>query len=154
MPRYDQHCLSCHWEGEIWAAPFEMPPCPVCGQTTERLWRGRRMIVRDEIPGGLTVENYGPHPVTFYSHSERRRYMKEHGLVERAQFCPVPGTDRSAHGVVRWDALDPYTLEAARYLVMHRSGPATTAPDSGHLETMRIEAVETQAGTFVVPGVP
>jgi hypothetical protein len=72
-------------------------------------------IHRDEIPGGLTCENYGPHPVTFYSHSERRAYMRAHGLREVVRHVPVPGTGASPH-TTSWSTMDAYTLDAARAL--------------------------------------
>jgi hypothetical protein len=79
-------------------------------------------IARDEIPGGLTVENYGPDLITFYSHSERRRYMAEHGLVEKEKFCPMPGTDIDPQGIPNPKGyMDPYTMEAGRIL-MSRNG--------------------------------
>ncbi len=75
-------------------------------------------IARDEIPGGITVENYGPQPITFYSHSERRAYMKAHGLREKEKFCPMPGTDIDPQGVPNPAGyLDPQTLENARILI-------------------------------------
>ncbi len=75
-------------------------------------------ITTDEIPGGVTVENYGPHPITFYSHSERRRYMKEHGLQEREKFSPLPGTDIDPQGIPNPKGyMDPQTLENARILI-------------------------------------
>lgn len=79
---------------------------------------GAAAIERDEIPGGLTVENYGPNPITFYSHSERRAYMKAHGLNELEKFCPMPGTDKDPQGIPNPAGyLDPQTLENARILI-------------------------------------
>jgi hypothetical protein len=60
---------------------------------------GSSMIQQDEIPGGVIVENYGPHPIRFDSHSERRAYMKAHGLQEKEKFCPSPGTDIDPQGI-------------------------------------------------------
>lgn len=66
---------------------------------------------RDDIPGGLTVENYGPHPITFYSHTERRAHMKAHGLQEKETFCPMPGTDIDPAGIPNPAGfVDPQTL--------------------------------------------
>lgn len=80
--------------------------CPSCGavlQVGSWPWcphgRGTAAVERDEIPGGITCENYGPNPVTFYSHSERRAYMKAHGLHEIEKFCPMPGTDIDPQGI-------------------------------------------------------
>lgn len=57
------------------------------------------MITSDGIPGGLVVENYGPHPVRFDSHSARRKYMESHGLREKETWSPLPGTDRDPQGI-------------------------------------------------------
>ena len=43
---------------------------------------GANGVVDDTIIGGEVNENVGPEPVTFYSKSERRRYLKEHNLEE------------------------------------------------------------------------
>lgn len=76
------------------------------------------MIITDEIPGGQTFENYGPEPVTFYSHSERHRYMKAHGLRELDKWCPTPGTDIDPQGIPKPSGyMDPQTLENARILI-------------------------------------
>lgn len=81
-------------------------------------------IERDEIPGGLTVENYGPNPITFYSHSERRAYMKAHGLHEIEKFCPMPGTDIDPQGIPNPKGyMDKQTMENGAIL-MTRGGRA------------------------------
>jgi hypothetical protein len=100
-------CESCGQEVQVGEWPF----CPH-GRT------GSFTNFKDDIPGGLTVENYGPTPMTFYSHSERRRYMAAHGLTERETFCPTPGTDKDPQGIPNPKGfMDPYTLENARILV-------------------------------------
>jgi hypothetical protein len=94
--------------------------CPQCGGTLEiGGWPfcpdhapGRSGAIADDIPGGITLENYGPNPVTFYSHSERRRYMREHGLEECVRHVPVPGTDKSPY-TTSWASVD---LDAAKAL--------------------------------------
>lgn len=75
-------------------------------------------IFRDEIPGGQVYENYGPKLVKFYSHSERREYMKAHGLNEAERFCPMPGTDKDPAGIPNPKGyIDAQTLENARILL-------------------------------------
>ena len=37
-------------------------------------------VINDSIPGGMTIENMGPAPITFYSKSDWRREMKARGL--------------------------------------------------------------------------
>ena len=46
------------------------------------------VTVPDDIPGGLKVSNLGPHPITVYSHSERKRIMRSRGLIERVEHVP------------------------------------------------------------------
>jgi hypothetical protein len=141
MPRYTQQCLTCAWRDDIIAQPFQNPVCPRCGGPTDRLWVGSSAAVQDDsYIGGLTLENYGPNPVTFYSKSERLRYMKEHGLSEAAAYRTAPGTDRNAHGMVRWDAYpDAQTLANAQALVERVGGVAAEEPRPGPLETFRME---------------
>lgn len=86
-------------------------------------------ILRDEIPGGVTVENYGPHPITFYSHSERRAYMRAHGLVEKENFAPLPGTDRDAQGIPNPNGYRD--LSAASLIA--RNGRRDVADDPGRV---------------------
>lgn len=100
-------CEKCGQELRVGDFPF----CPHGGTG--------RMIVRDEIPGGVTLENYGPQPITFYSHSERRRYMKEHGLTERETFAPLPGTDVDPQGIPNPKGyVDQQTLANATELML------------------------------------
>lgn len=128
MPRYTQWCPTCHWQGDIWAAPYEMPPCPDCGQGTQRLWVGRSAGVADDSwPGGKTFENLGHEPVTLYSRSELKRELKARGLVEYVRHVPLPGSDKSPH-TTSWATTDPYTLEAARVLVERVTG-LSPSPD-------------------------
>lgn len=97
---YDQGCTTCAWEDEIWTEPGTHPACPVCGGATERRWK-RVGMIRDEIPGGVWIENLGPQPVKVYSHSERRAIAAANGLEEMIRHTPVPGSDKSPH-TSRW----------------------------------------------------
>jgi hypothetical protein len=107
--------------------------CGKCGvHITEGMWpfcphpfrTGHVQIERDEIPGGMTCENYGPQPVTFYSHSERRAYMQAHGLIEKEKFCPMPGTDIDPQGIPNPKGyVDAQTLENGRVLLLRQQGP-------------------------------
>lgn len=78
----------------------------------------------DGIPGGEVLENVGPEPVTFYSRSEKRRYLKEHGLVEFVRHVPVPGSDSSPH-TTSWTGVD---LEAGRVLAERQAQTKATTP--------------------------
>lgn len=55
--------------------------------------------IHDDIPGGMWLENYGPHPVFVRSHTERRAIMQAQGIREKEEFAPMPGTDRDAQGI-------------------------------------------------------
>lgn len=99
-------CEKCGQELQIGDYPF----CPH-GST-------KSFINRDEIPGGVWLENYGPEPIKVYSHSERRRIMAERGLYEKEKFCPMPGTDKDPQGIPNPRGyMDPYTLENGRILI-------------------------------------
>src|SRR5438876_8155268 len=92
--------------------------CDTCGQILSvGQWPmcpheyGSHSPFRDEIPGGIVVENYGPKPIRFDSHSERRAYMKAHGLSEKEHWAPFPGTDKDPMGIPNPAGyMDPYTL--------------------------------------------
>lgn len=74
--------------------------------------------VHDDIPGGMVLENYGPHPIRVYSHTERRRIMAERGLRLKEQWAPLPGTGRDPQGIPNpIGFMDPQTIENARALV-------------------------------------
>ena len=155
MPRYTQLCTRCAWFGDIWAQPYHNPKCPACGGETERTWAKmpeRVMITRDEIPGGVTLENYGHEPVTFYSHSERRAYMKAHGLQEMVRHVGVPGSDKSPY-TTSWATSDPYTLEQAR-LLLERTGrePVTWDHVTDADVEVPMELLVSDAGDFRFKG--
>lgn len=103
------------------------PFCPHQSATTA--------IFRDEIPGGVTVENYGPQPMTFYSHSERREYMRTHGLQEREKFSPKPGTDIDPAGIPNPKGyVDDYTRRAGEALILRQQHSAAV-PDTDPVAT-------------------
>jgi len=58
-------------------------------------------VIPDSIPGGLTVENLAPTPITFYSQSQRKQYLKAHGIREQVRHVGAHGSDKSAH-TSRW----------------------------------------------------
>lgn len=84
---------------------------------------GGSNIARDEIPGGIVVENYGPKPIRFDSHSDRRAYMKANGLQEREKFAPLPGTDKDPQGIPNPRGyVDQQTMENAKTLILRAQG--------------------------------
>lgn len=100
-------------------------------------------IARDEIPGGIICENYGPEPIRFDSHSERRTYMKAHGLREKEKFSPLPGTDKDPQGIPNPAGyVDAQTLKNAAELIC-RNGqkPAFDGVASGVLRNLTVEVI-------------
>lgn len=57
--------------------------------------------IGDDIPGGMTVENMGHEPMTFYTKSAWRREMQARGLVNQVRHVGVNHTDKSPH-TTRW----------------------------------------------------
>jgi hypothetical protein len=89
----------------------------------------------NDIPGGETIENLSHEPITFYSRSEKRRYLKEHGLVEMVRHVPVPGTDSSPF-TTSWTGVN---LEAGRILAERQAHTkASTTPHRANPETIEI----------------
>lgn len=75
-------------------------------------------VKTDDIPGGMVMENLGPHPITVYSHTERRRIMAERGLELKERFSPMPGTDIDPAGIPNPKGyVDAYTLAAGAELI-------------------------------------
>lgn len=110
--------------------PLQVGEFP-CVLTPKPHGRGAFTNFKDDIPGGLVVENYGPHPIRFDSHSERRAYMKAHGLREKERFSPMPGTDKDPQGIPNPAGyVDAYTLENARIL-LSRTKKVTAAEFDG-----------------------
>ena len=111
-------CERCGLELEVGDWPF-------CGKDNKHGRKGTFAYTnfRDEYPGGITLENYGAKPVTFYSESERRAYMAKQGLEQREKWAPFPGTDRDPMGVQDSRKYqDPYTLENGRILMLRAAG--------------------------------
>lgn len=111
-----EQCPSCR----RWTDIGDWPWCPHGKPTVYEYFP-------DEIPGGMVIENLGRHPVTVYSHSERRALMKARGLEEYIRHAPLPGSDKSAH-TTRWSTVDAKTLENAAILVSRQS-KAASAPE-------------------------
>lgn len=102
MPKYDFICAEQHVQADQIVPVGTRPVCPVCGGATEILWqRSFPNIIRDEIPGGMTITNMSAKPETFYSHSEHKRRCKELGIVPHDEHVGVPGSDKSPH-TRRW----------------------------------------------------
>lgn len=127
MPLYDYKCPTCHElvldVAKRIADRNDCPICPLCGDTTKRhMSLAGGSNIRDDFPGGIVIENLGPHPIKVYSNTERKRIMKERGLEEFIRHTPVPGSDKSPN-TADWSkgSIDEYTLKAAAALVRDRS---------------------------------
>lgn len=104
MPRFDQHCQSCTWTGEVIVKPFEHPPCPACGGQTERYYPiggQANGVIGDEFVGGKWIENLGHEPVFIESRSHLKREMAARNLEHRVRHVGVPGSDHSP-ATSRW----------------------------------------------------
>lgn len=93
-------------------------------------------------PGGLTLHNLGPEPVTVYSETERRTIMRERGLREGVWHIPEPGSDKS-RVTTSWATVDPYTLAAAKALVDRVAKEKATDRVDGTLETLQVGWADT-----------
>lgn len=105
----DVACDTCGVILQVGMHPF----CPHDG--------GAPAAFKDGIPGGIVCENYGPNPMRFDSHTERRAYMKAHGLQEKEKFCPMPGTDIDPAGIPNPKGfVDPQTLANGAALILRQ----------------------------------
>lgn len=89
-------------------------------------------------PGGKTFENLGNEPVTFYSRSEYRHYLKAHNLEECVRHVPVPGSDKSPH-TSSWAGIDAQTLKNAEALVARTT---TQTPEASWIASMTVTVTE------------
>lgn len=78
-------CDRCGEELQVGSWPF-------CPHGTSHLH-----VIQDSVPGGLWVENFGPKPMRFDSHSEKRRYMDVHGIRSQVRHIGTQGSDKNPH---------------------------------------------------------
>lgn len=103
MPMFDVSCPKCDWEAEDVFTHKDLPACPQCGSATNKVWRTAPTVIDDTIIGGETIENLAPNPITFYSRSEKRDYLRAHGIHQKVRHVGTPGegSDKSPH-TSRW----------------------------------------------------
>lgn len=102
MPIFDVQCGNGHTTEFIGSSAQITETRCHCGASVERLFTvGRSSVISDAIPGGEVIENLAATPVTFYSRSEKRQYMQQHGIREHVQHVGTPGGDKSPH-TTRW----------------------------------------------------
>lgn len=83
-------------------AILEIGAFPFCKGDPSAHAKGFTRVNGDEIPGGFIDENMGHEPVRYDSWSERRRLMKERGLVDATRHVGSQGSDKNPH-TQRWD---------------------------------------------------
>lgn len=138
MPLYDTECRVCgNVHIDVFCGIDVHPPCILCNGPTHRVWTSQKsQAIGDDIPGGIVLENVGPNPMKFYSHSELRRYLRQprqdkngntYYLTPFVRHVGVPGTDKSPH-TTNWAAsITQETLDKAKSL-LERVG-AAKAPE-------------------------
>lgn len=99
MPIYDQTCIACGHIWEIVEKPGVHPPCPKCGGASERIWLKPNNVIDDSLDEWN--ENVGHEPVHFSSKTQKRQYLREHGLQEFVRHTPHPRGKRENH-TTRW----------------------------------------------------
>jgi hypothetical protein len=100
-------------------------------------------VISDSIPGGQLIENLGPEPVRVYSETERRKIMKERGLVDYVRHRP--GDPLTSN----WNTVTQKSLEDARELLSPVRRIRVRADEPGaQVETLTITV--TERGTFQV----
>lgn len=129
MPLFDFVCGVC---GALHEDVLTRGPVPShCGQPMQKQWTSSfPAVIDDSIPGGETIENLAPTPQTFYSRSEKRLYLKQHGIREKVQHVGLQGSDKSPY-TTRW-ACPPAVLteadEQARIAHWHAHEAELTCP--------------------------
>lgn len=120
-------------EGALWCAP--------CHEAALGINRATA-VHGDDIPGGITVENYGPQPMTFYTWSSMEKYRQRSGLQLKEKFSPLPGTDKDPQGIPNPDGYkDPYTLAAGAALICRNGQRDFDGVESGVLRNLTVETV-------------
>lgn len=127
----------------------EITVCPKCSVIiTHGMWpfcphplAKTSMMSRDEIPGGMWLENGFKEPIKVYSMSEAHRKHAEAGVELKERFCPAPGTDIDPAGVMNPKGyMDAYTMAAGAELLCRNSG--TRAPEWDGVEAGVLKDVQ------------
>lgn len=104
MPIYAVRCPVCGDYERAATVESRKSPCDkvvendICGEEIEIVYKPNGgKAFGDDIPGGIWIENLGPHPVKVYSHTERLDIARSQKLEECVRHTSVPGTDKSPH---------------------------------------------------------
>lgn len=118
----DTICERCGVNLTLRAVAMGVPVWPFCPHGVTKQEPTRSAYVQDQIPGGLVLNNYGPQPITVYSHSEARAVAAANGLEYVEKFCPTPGTNIDPAGVANPAGyMDTQTLENGKALLLRGS---------------------------------
>ena len=105
MPIYDLVCKNGHEFFNLFLKVGERPPCDVCSEPTETLWKSANSVIADSIPGGYEVRHGLVHedgsPMKFYSKSEMAKEAKRRGLINIVEHVGEAGSDKSKH-TIKW----------------------------------------------------
>lgn len=112
MPTYDTRCLGCGYEREVFVSAGVHPPCVVCSDATEYVWRKGHSVIGDEIDETHPDLDPDGGVIRFRSRQEKQRYLDAHQLEPFVRWAGP--NDRH---VKRWDVPSAYGLEQAAILV-------------------------------------
>ena len=105
MPMYDLVCKNNHEQYNLLLKIGERPPCPLCSEPTETLWKSSNAVLSDSIPGGVEIRhgicNEDGTPRRYYSRSEMEKEAKRRGLTNLVEHIPEKGSDKSKH-TTKW----------------------------------------------------
>lgn len=128
MPLYDRKC-DCGWQAvDVWEAVHaENPPCPTCGEPTQRAWFTKASTVIGDAMHHWQ-KNGTKTPILFTSKLERKRWLKANNYREVDTHVPEQGSDKSKF-TTNWAAqYDPYTANNVKIL-LERAFKAPIIPD-------------------------
>jgi hypothetical protein len=102
LPFFDLTCANGHEQADVHLRIGERPPCPICGEPTETLWRASSAVIQDSIEGGILIRHGLCDPVTgapmrYDSKSDIAREAKRRGLVNYVTHQTAPDSDKSSH---------------------------------------------------------
>lgn len=116
MPMYDLLCDQGHLMRDVLTAHGDYPVCNICQHETHPDISRKGGVRDDSFVGGRTFENLADRPMTFYSKTEYRQYLKSKNLEECVRHAPVPGSDKSPY-TEKWGGIAPETLAGATALL-------------------------------------
>lgn len=107
MPVFDRRCQTCAWLTDFALEPVTdpHPPCPECGEATERYMAGHGpMVIPDTYSTPIVDSVMTKKTQVHYTRSERKARMKNNRLQEFVKFTPNNESDKGSL-FCRWDAV-------------------------------------------------